>query len=106
MPGSGAFRHLAALSALLLACACAGPQNEGGGYLVVTTDITYGGSDRRAREWNALMAALDRCHGQGYVDAQRAGPPETHCLENGPDGCQRFSAHINWDCIGMGYQPN
>jgi hypothetical protein len=90
---------------LLLAYGCTGPQNNG--YLVVNTDITYGVSDRSAREWRALMTALDRCHGQGYVDAQRTGTPETQCLEeNGPDGCRRFAAHISWDCIGMGYQSN
>jgi hypothetical protein len=97
---------IAVLSLLLFACACTGQGNENGGYLAVTADITYGVSDRRAREWNALMAALDRCHGQGYVDAQPAGPPETHCLESGPDGCRRFAAHLSWDCVGMGYQTN
>ena len=96
----------AAFGALFLAFACAGPGNEGGGWLVVDSDITYGPQDRRSQEWHALMAALDRCHGQGYADAQAAAPPQTRCLESGPDGCRRTEAHLSWDCIGMGYQPN
>jgi hypothetical protein len=106
MPGSRAFRCLAALSALLAACACTPQANNNGGYSEVQTDITYGANDRRAREWDALMAALDRCHVQGYADAQRAVAPQTRCLDNGPDGCRRYAAHLSWDCIGMGYQPN
>ena len=106
MPVSRAIICSAALSALLAAFACAGPENANGGYAVVYTPITYGTQDRRAREWQALMVALDRCHSQGYADAQAAAPPETRCLENGPDGCRRTEAHLSWDCIGMGYQPN
>lgn len=100
------FRHLAALSALLLVSACAGPENAGGGYSTVRADITYDANDRRTREWDALMVALDRCHARGYQDAQIASAPETRCLENAPGGCRRTRAHLVWDCIGMGYQPN
>jgi|GEM_PF-3544477 hypothetical protein len=96
----------AALGALLLVAGCAGPENAGGDWLVVHSDITYGPQDRQMREWNALMAALDRCHGQGYADAQAAGPAQTRCLESGPDGCRRSEARLSFDCIGMGYQPN
>ena len=104
MPAIRVITFPAALGALFLAFACAGP--SGGGWLVVDSDITYGPQDRRAQEWHALMAALDRCHGQGYADAQAAAPPQTRCLESGPDGCRRTEAHLSWDCIGMGYQPN
>ena len=92
--------------ALFLLAGCAPQQSSNKGYMVVDTDITYGALDRRDREWHALMAALDRCHSQGYADAQRAAAPQTRCLDSGPDGCRRFAAHLSWDCIGMGYQPN
>lgn len=106
MPGTRIAARIGALSALLLAMACAGPENAGGGFLVVHSDATYGPQDRRAREWDALMAALDRCHSQGYVDAQPAAPPDRRCLDTGPEGCRRTLAHFSWDCVGMGYQSN
>ena len=99
-------RHPAALSLLLLVSACAGPENADGGYSTVQADITYDANDRRTREWDALMVALDRCHDRGYQDAQIASAPETRCLENAPEGCRRTQAHLVWDCIGMGYQSN
>lgn len=98
---------LCSLAAVMLLASCAGGRGSGDdGYAHVEADITYGAHDQRAREWDALMVALDRCHQQGYADAQAAAAPQTRCLENGPDGCQRSAAHITWDCIGMGYQPN
>jgi hypothetical protein len=87
----------------LTACAA---QQGGDGYRVVHADITYGPHDKRDREWRALMTALDRCHDGGFSDAQPVAPPQTRCLDNGPDGCRRFAASMNWDCVGMGYQPN
>ena len=106
MPATPAIARAVALSALFLTAGCAGAENAGGGFLVVQSDITYGPHDQRVREWRALMAALDRCHGQGYADAQAANPPETRCIESGPEGCRRTLAHLSFDCIGMGYQPN
>jgi hypothetical protein len=76
------------------------------GYKVVAADITYGPGDKRDREWNALMKAMDTCHNSGFTDAQPAVPPKTQCLESGPNGCTRFAAHLTFDCIGMGYQSN
>ena len=95
----------AIVTALLLS-GCATRQNDDAAYRTVHMDITYGPHDKRDREWNALMVALDRCHRDGYSDAQPAAKPETRCLDNGPDGCLRFTASLRWDCIGMGYQPN
>jgi hypothetical protein len=105
MPRSGTFFRVAALSILLLGPACTA-QDKDGGYRVVSMTVTYDAQDRRAREWDALMKALDECHGGGFADAQPAAAPETRCVENGPDGCARTQAHLSWDCIGMGYQPN
>ncbi|HEY2009494.1 MAG TPA: hypothetical protein VGH23_10925 [Rhizomicrobium sp.] len=104
MVPSPLFRRLAAPGALLLLFACA-PQSDTG-YRVVTADVTYGATDRRDREWRALMTAMDRCHQGGFADAQPDRPPQTRCLESGPGGCTRFAEHLAWDCIGMGYQQN
>lgn len=105
MPGSGRILPVAALSLLLLAPACTAPDKDDG-FRTVSMTVTYDANNRRTREWNALMKALDQCHSGGFADAQRAGPPETRCLESGPDGCRVTEARISWDCIGMGYQPN
>jgi hypothetical protein len=93
---------LFALLAVLPLTACQGDT----GYKVVAADITYGPSDRRDREWDALSRAMDACHDSGFIDAQPAAPPQTRCVENGPHGCTRFAAHLAFDCIGMGYQLN
>lgn len=98
------------LLAVLFLAACAPQQtndaDDEGGYRVVRLDITYTPADQRDRQWRALMTAMDRCHLGGFTDAQPAHPPETRCLENGASGCTRFAAHLVYDCIGMGYQPN
>lgn len=104
MPGLQALCRLAALSPLLLVPSCAG--KDDGGYRIVSMTVTYEVGDRRAREWDVLLKALDQCHSGGFADAQPAGPPETRCLENGPDGCRRTEARLSFDCVGMGYQPN
>jgi hypothetical protein len=105
MFGSGTVFRVAALSMLLFAPACSAP-GKNDSFRVVSATITYVAQDRRTSEWNALLKALDQCHGGGFADAQPAGPPETRCLQNGPDGCRLTQAHLSWDCIGMGYQPN
>ena len=97
--------RLAASSVVLLLAACA-PQPSNSGYRVVAADITYGPNDRRDREWRALLTAMDRCHRDGFTDAQPDRPPQSQCLENGATGCTRFAEHLAWDCIGMGYQQN
>jgi hypothetical protein len=109
MDSSPARHDLTAAGAVILLLSlagCAPQQADDNGYRVVSQDITYGPNDRRDREWRALMAAMDRCHAGGFGDAQPAAAPETRCLETGPGGCTRFAAHLSWDCIGMGYQPN
>lgn len=94
------------LLVLLLPLAACAPQQDADGYRVVRQDITYAPAEKRDREWRALMVAMDSCHQGGFTAAQLAGPPETRCLESGPNGCTRFAARLAWDCIGMGYQQN
>lgn len=96
----------AALILVLAICACAARHTGDDGYKVVQQDVTYGPNDRRDREWRALMVAMDECHQSGFTDAQPATAPQIRCLEIDEGGCVRFSAHLSWDCIGMGYQPN
>ena len=98
--------RLIAACALLLLAACAPQDNDNGGYKVVSQDITYAPGGERDQEWRALMKAMDACHGSGFSDAQPAARPQSRCVEPGPGACARFAAHLSWDCIGMGYQPN
>jgi hypothetical protein len=96
----------AALILVLAVCACTARQTGDDGYKVVQQDITYGAGEERARQWDALMAALDICHRAGFTDTQRAQAPQIRCLDSDSDGCRRFAATLRWDCIGMGYQDN
>jgi hypothetical protein len=98
--------RLAALILVLSVCACAAQKTADEGYKVVRQDITYGAGEERARQWDALMAALDICHRSGFTDAQRAQPPQVRCLDSSSGSCRRFAATLSWDCIGMGYQTN
>ena len=102
--------HAACRAAVLILvfalCGCAAQRTGDEGYKVVRQDITYGVGQEQARQWDALMAALDICHRDGFTDAQRAQVPQVRCLDSGPGGCTRFAATLSWDCIGMGYQSN
>ncbi len=95
-----------ALILVLAVCACAARQTGDDGCKVVQQDITYGAGEERARQWDALTAALDICHRAGFTDAQRAQAPQIRCLDSDSEGCRRFTATLRWDCIGMGYQDN
>jgi hypothetical protein len=104
-----ATRNASRLAALILGlaiCACAARHTGDDGYKVVQQDVTYGPNEKRDREWRALMVATDECHQSGFTDAQPTAAPQTRCLDIGESGCVRFSAHLSWDCIGMGYQSN
>jgi len=96
----------AALILVLVVGGCAASRTGDDGYKVVQQDITYGLSDKRDREWRALMVAMDQCHQSGFTDAQPAAAPQVHCQDRDSGGCRRFSATLRWDCIGMGYQDN
>ncbi len=70
----------------------------------VSVAFEFGANDRSERQWRALLTALDKCHREGYQDADLVRSPKAICKESGPNGCSRFAATASYDCIGMGYQ--
>ncbi len=72
-------------------------------YTVVNVSYDYDANERPARQWHALVQALDLCHAKGYRDAQIVGQPKTSCEQTTRNACTRYSATASYDCIGVNY---
>ena len=74
---------------------------------VVHVSFEYGMGENPARHmWDALTKALDKCHAEGYSQAEASDAAKTSYEQSSQNACTRYLATVSYDCIGLGYQPN